>query len=84
MVLTTPMLLTQIHGIVLVLLNHTRMRGPSVAHTQDFVIFILQTMFYWKIIFPKRSALKIKFQNQKSKKGSIRRKEKKTSPEMHI
>ena len=41
MVLTTPMLLTQIHGIVSVLLNHTCMRGPSVARMRDFVIFIL-------------------------------------------
>ena len=36
MVLTTPMALTQIHGIVLVLLNHTCTRGPSVARMQAF------------------------------------------------
>ena len=36
MVLTTPMVLTQTHGIVPVLLNHTRTRGPSVARMRDF------------------------------------------------
>ena len=36
MVLTTPMVLTQTHGIVLVLLNHTRTRGPSVTRVRDF------------------------------------------------
>ena len=38
MVFITPMALTQNHGIVSVLLNHTHTRGPSVAHKQDFLI----------------------------------------------
>ena len=37
MVLTTPMLLTQTHGIESVLLNHTRTRGPSVTRMRDFL-----------------------------------------------
>ena len=37
MVVTTPMVLTQTHGIVLVLLNHTCTRGPSVARMRDFL-----------------------------------------------
>ena len=41
MVLTTPMVLTQRYGIVLVLLNHTRTRGQSVARMQDFLAPIL-------------------------------------------
>ena len=36
MVLTTPMVLTYTHGIVSVLLNHTRTRETSVARMQDF------------------------------------------------
>ena len=36
MVLTTLMVLIQIHGIVLVLLNHTCTRGLSVARMRDF------------------------------------------------
>ena len=36
MVLTTPMVFTQTHGIVSVFLNHTHTRGPSVARMQDF------------------------------------------------
>ena len=36
MVLTTPMVLTKTHGIELVILNHTRMRGPSVTRMRDF------------------------------------------------
>ena len=34
--LTTPMVLTWTHGIVLVLLNHIRTRGPGVAGMRDF------------------------------------------------
>ena len=36
MVLTTPMVLTQTDGIVSVLLNHTRARGPSFTLMRDF------------------------------------------------
>ena len=36
MVFTTPMVSTQTHGIVSVLLNHTHTRGPSVAGIRDF------------------------------------------------
>ena len=36
MVLTTPMVLTKTHGIELVLLNHTRTRGPSVTRMRDY------------------------------------------------
>ena len=36
MVLTTPTVLTSTHGIVSVLLNHTRTTGPSVARMRDF------------------------------------------------
>ena len=32
------MVLTQTHGIVSVLLNHTRMRGPSVTRMRDFFV----------------------------------------------
>ena len=37
MVLTTPMVLTKTHGIESVILNHTRMRGPSVTRMWDFL-----------------------------------------------
>ena len=36
MVLITPMVFTQTEGIVLVLLDHTHRRGPSVARMRDF------------------------------------------------
>ena len=36
MVLTTPMVLTQTHGIESVILNHTLTRGPSVTRMRDF------------------------------------------------
>ena len=36
MVLTPPMVVTQTDGIVSVLLDHIRTRGPSVARIQDF------------------------------------------------
>ena len=36
MVLTPPMAFTQTDGIEMVLLNHTRTRGPSVFRMQDF------------------------------------------------
>ena len=38
MVLTTPMVLTKTHGIESVILNHIRMRGPSVTRMWDFFI----------------------------------------------
>ena len=41
MVLTTPMVLTQTHGIELVILNHTRTRGRSVTRMRDFFFQIL-------------------------------------------
>ena len=37
MVLTTPIVLTKTHGIELLILNHTRTRGPSVTHMRDFL-----------------------------------------------
>ena len=40
MVLETPMVLTKIHGIKSVILNHTRMRGPSVTRMQDFFKYL--------------------------------------------
>ena len=42
MVLTTPMVLTETHGIKSVLLNHTRTRGPSVTRMRDFLGVILR------------------------------------------
>ena len=36
MVLTSPMVLTQTHGIVSVLLNHKHTREPSVARMRNF------------------------------------------------
>ena len=42
MVLTASMVLTSTHIIILVLLNHTRTRGLSVACMRDFVFTILQ------------------------------------------
>ena len=36
MVLITPMVLTKIHGIELVILKHTHTRGPSVTRMRDF------------------------------------------------
>ena len=48
MVLTTPIVLT--HGVVAELLNHTRTRGPSVAHIWDFLelkrYFLVETESY--------------------------------------
>ena len=41
MVLTIPMVLTQTHGIVSVLLNHTRTRGLSVTRIRDFFLLLL-------------------------------------------
>ena len=41
MVLTTPIVLTQTHGIVLVLLNHTRTRGPSVTRMPDILYLFI-------------------------------------------
>ena len=41
MVLTTPMVLTQTHSIVSVLLNHTYTRGPSDARMHLFLFFII-------------------------------------------
>ena len=41
MVLTTPRVLTYTHGIVSVLLNHTRTRGPSVTRMRDFLLYIM-------------------------------------------
>ena len=38
MVLTTTMILTLTHGIELVLLNHTRTRGPSITRMRDFFL----------------------------------------------
>ena len=37
MVLTTPIVLTKTHGIELVILNHTRTRGPSGICMRDFL-----------------------------------------------
>ena len=39
MVLTTPMVFTQTDGIVSVLLDHTRTRGPSVENIAVPIIF---------------------------------------------
>ena len=36
MVFTPPMVFAQTDGIVLVLLDHTRTKGPSVAHMRNF------------------------------------------------
>ena len=36
MVLTPPIVFAQTDGIESVLLDHTRTRGPSVAHMRDF------------------------------------------------
>ena len=56
MVLTTPMVLTKTHGIESVILNHTRMRGPSVTRMWDFlflrwpegwVILYLQKIYFF-------------------------------------
>ena len=44
MVSTKAMLLTQTPGIVLVLLNHTRTRGPNVTRMQNF--FLHMTHFF--------------------------------------
>ena len=41
MVLTTPMILTQTHGIKSVLLNYTHTRGPSVARMRDLFNFYI-------------------------------------------
>ena len=43
MVLTTPMVFTQTDGIVSVLLDHTRTRGPSVARMWDFFCYSVIT-----------------------------------------
>ena len=46
MVLKKPMVLTQTHGKVSVLLNHTHTRGPSVARMPDsFMIFTIYFIF---------------------------------------
>ena len=39
MVLTPTMVFAQTDGIVSVLLDHTQMRGPSVARMRDFFYF---------------------------------------------
>ena len=39
MVLTTPMVLTEIHGIESVVLNHTHTQGPSITRMQDYFLF---------------------------------------------
>ena len=39
MVLPTPMVLTEIHGIESVVLNHTHTKGPSVTRMQDDFLF---------------------------------------------
>ena len=41
MVLTPPMVFSQTDGIVSVFLDHTRTRGPSIAHMRDFFFFSL-------------------------------------------
>ena len=43
MELTTPMALTQAHGIVSVLLNHTCTKAPSVACMFSFFLHFLNT-----------------------------------------
>ena len=49
------MVLTQTHGIVSVLLNHTRTRGPSVADMRDFCMLfsdaIIHCIFFCRSIF---------------------------------
>ena len=39
MVLPTPMVLTEIHGIGSVVLNHTHTKGPSVTRMQECFLF---------------------------------------------
>ena len=53
MVLTTPMVFAQTDGLVLLLLDHTRTRGPSVAHMHDF----------YHATSPKKKEKKQSFQN---------------------
>ena len=45
MVLTTLMVLTYTHGIVLVLLNHTHTKGPKGARLRDFFLSIFSFLF---------------------------------------
>ena len=43
MLLTKLMVLTQTHGIVLLLLSHTSTRGPSVSRMRDFFGFTFKS-----------------------------------------
>ena len=45
MILTTPMVLTKTHGIESVLLNHTRMRWPSVTRMRDLFYLDLRSLY---------------------------------------
>ena len=45
MALTTPMVLTDSHGIVSILLNHTRTREPNVALMHDFFLMYIYIFF---------------------------------------
>ena len=49
LVLTTPMVLTQTHGIVLVLLNQTRTRGTSVTRMRTFFNTFVVQMNTWRL-----------------------------------
>ena len=49
MVLTAPMVLTQTHGIVSVLLNNTHTRGPSVTRMRDILNGVRPTTNYFVI-----------------------------------
>ena len=53
MVLTTPIVFTLTDGIVSILLDHTLMRGPSVAHMRDF---------FFRVTFLSHSYLEIVLQ----------------------
>ena len=48
MVLTPPMVFAQTDGIVSVLLDHTRTRGPSVARMRDFLNVSSLTLMVWE------------------------------------
>ena len=57
MVLTKPMVLTQTHGIVSVLLNHSCTRGPSVARMWDFLMEVYHLLIPnccspWLMVIP--------------------------------
>ena len=52
MVLTKPMVSTQTHGIVSVLLNHTHTRGPGVACMQKFLLNCLCLIWTFSPLFP--------------------------------